>query len=67
MIQVYIIFALIGVIILENIIHYRERKDLYNRIMCGSAKEYKQFENEQPNKSYESAHRKVLKHWQNKQ
>lgn len=37
MIIVYILF---GIIILQSAMHYKERKDLYNRLMCKDANEY---------------------------
>lgn len=45
-------------------LHYRERKDLYNRLMCRSIDEYKRVssKNEPPEKR-ESLHRKAIREW----
>jgi hypothetical protein len=39
-----IIVALIGFVAItaQSYLHYRERKDLYNRIMAGSLREYRE-------------------------
>jgi hypothetical protein len=38
---VYIAFAFVIIIVLQEFIHYKERKDLYNRIMARDLPEYK--------------------------
>jgi DNA-binding GntR family transcriptional regulator len=54
-----LIYALCGIIVIQQIIHHLERKDLYNRIMSKSLTEYK---GDSPG-YYVSAHRQVLKRW----
>lgn len=57
-----IAYILIGVIILQSIIHCLERKDLYNRIMSKDYTEYKGTKC-----SYTpSAHNRVLSRWRRK-
>lgn len=41
MISIIVIIALLLVILLQEIIHSRERKDLYNRLMSRNLHEYK--------------------------
>lgn len=53
------ICALCGVIIIQQIIHHFERKDLYNRIMSKNLTEYK---GDSPGYQV-SAHKKVLNRW----
>ena len=53
--------ALCGVIVIQQIIHHRERQDLYNRIMSKNLTEYK---GESPGYQV-SAHKRVLKRWRN--
>lgn len=57
-----IIYILCGVIILQSVIHYFERKDLYNRIMSKNLTEYKG----KKCISAKSAHDEVLKRWRGK-
>lgn len=53
------IYVLCGIIVLQQILHHFERRDLYNRIMSKNLSEYK---GETP--SYQvSAHSKVLERW----
>ena len=60
--MIAIIYALIGVIVLQSITHRIERKDLYNRIMSKDYAEYKGSKC-----SYTpSAHDRVLKRWRGK-
>jgi hypothetical protein len=54
-----LVYALCGVIFVQQIIHHYERKDLYNRIMSKNLTEYK---GESPGYQV-SAHRKVLNRW----
>ena len=56
---------LIVVIILQSLLHYRERRDLYNRLMSKDFTEYNQ-KNSPPPKPIPSAHDRVLKRWRNK-
>jgi len=58
---------LIAVIITQTILHYLERRDMYNRLMSRSLHEYKQSGNHTPPKNnIPSAHDRVLKNWRNK-
>ena len=60
--MIAIIYSLIGVIVLQSIIHRIERKDLYNRIMSKDYAEYKGSKC-----SYTpAAHDRVLKRWRGK-
>lgn len=56
---------LIAVIILQSLLHYRERRDLYNRLMSKDLTEYNQSK-QPPPKHFPSAHERVLKRWRNK-
>lgn len=60
--MVAIIYALIGVIVLQSIIHHFERKDLYNRIMSKNLTEYKG----EKCISAKSAHDRVINRWRGK-
>ena len=53
------------VIILQSLLHYRERRDLYNRLMSKDLTDYNQSKNLPP-KPIPSAHDRVLKRWRNK-
>lgn len=57
-----VIYALCGVIVLQQIVHHAERKDLYNRIMSKNLTEYK---GDSPGYQL-SAHRKVLERWRDR-
>lgn len=46
-----IIFVLLAILVLQNILHGRERRDLYNRIMAGNLKEYNYSRKREPPKS----------------
>ena len=59
-----VIIALSVVIVIQSVLHYIERKDLYNRIMCKSIGEYKAID--EPLKKHTSAHDRVLKNWRKK-
>lgn len=52
-------YALCGIIVIQQIIHHIERKDLYNRIMSKNLTEYK---GESPGYQV-SAHKRVLNRW----
>jgi hypothetical protein len=56
----YVIAGLIAVILLKDLIHRIERKDLYNRLMARDLTEYKQ---EVSKSDTVQAHRKVLEKW----
>ena len=57
---------LIAVIILQNILHSFERRDMYNRLMSKDLTEYKNSGNTTPKKHIPSAHDRVLARWRNK-
>lgn len=57
-------YILIGVIFTQAIVHYFERKDLYNRLMCKDIHEYKNINTEA--KKVLSAHTKTLRNWRSK-
>jgi hypothetical protein len=54
-----LVYALCGVILIQQIIHHCERKDLYNRIMSKNLTEYK---GDSPGYQI-SAHKRVLNKW----
>ncbi len=56
---------LIAVIVLQDIMHRVERRDMYNRLMSKSLTEYKQ-SGSPPPKHTPSAHDRVLKDWRDK-
>jgi hypothetical protein len=58
-----LIHILIAVIILQEIIHYIERRDMLNRIMCKDITEYRQESSSPPKKTIPSAHSQVIKRW----
>jgi hypothetical protein len=55
---------LISIIVTQEIIHFIERRDMYNRLMSKNLTEYNQGKN--PPKHIPSAHRKVLNKWRSK-
>ena len=58
-------FILLAVIITQSIIHFIERRDMYNRLMSKSLSEYKQSDKKPP-KHIPSAHELTLRKWRNK-
>ena len=56
---------LIAVIILQAILHYFERRDMYNRLMSKSLTEYRQ-DTTPPKEHIPSAHSRVLQKWRSK-
>ena len=56
---------LIAVIVLQSILHYCERRDLYNRIMSKDLSDYKKNDKNLP-PHIPSAHDRVLNKWRNK-
>ena len=54
-----VVYTLCGVIVIQQIIHHFERKDLYNRIMSRSLTDYK---GDSPGYQV-SAHKRVLNRW----
>lgn len=59
-----LLIALIMANIIQAIIHFVERRDMLNRIMCKDLTEYKQSGN--PPKQVPSAHDRTLSRWRNK-
>ena len=58
---------LIAVIIIQSVIHFIERRDMYNRLMSKSLTEYKQCDKAPPPKKHiPSAHEQTLRKWRNK-
>lgn len=55
---------LIAVIITQEIIHFIERRDMYNRLMSKPLSEYKQSGNHP--KHIPSAHNRILNNWRKK-
>ena len=58
------LYVLCGIIVILEVTHHFERRDLYNRIMSNSLKEYKQ--KETPPGASKPAHKRVLDKWRNK-
>lgn len=57
------IYTVLGVvIILQAVIHFIERRDLYNRIMCKNLTEYKG----ERCTSAKSAHDRIIRKWRGK-
>lgn len=54
-----VVYTLCGVIVIQQIIHHFERKDLYNRIMSRNLMDYK---GDSPGYQV-SAHKRVLNRW----
>lgn len=58
-------YILSGVIIVQCIMHYIERKDLYTRLMCKDVQDYKSA-NKKEVQSPMSRHKEVLDRWRGK-
>lgn len=56
---------LIAVIIIQAIIHFIERRDMYNRLMAKDLTDYNKGKNPPP-KHIPSAHEQTLKRWRSK-
>ena len=56
---------LTAVIIIQTVLHYIERRDMYNRLMSNSLTEYRQGKKTPP-KHIPSAHELTLRKWRNK-
>lgn len=54
-----------GVIFMQSIVHFIERKDLYNRIMSRDLREFSKLSrgSEDLSRQRESAHRKAINDW----
>lgn len=59
------VYLLCGVVVLQAVMHYLERKDLYNRLMSKDLSEYKHFSGGYEEKPRETAHEKAIKAWRN--
>ena len=57
-----LIYILCGIIVVQQVIHHFERKDLYNRIMSKNFTEYKG----ESAGYHVSAHKRVLDKWRKK-
>lgn len=57
--------VLITAILIQQLLHYIERRDMYNRLMCKDYAEYKNTDTP-PVKHIPSAHSKVLRKWRDK-
>lgn len=55
-----VICILCAVIVLQSVLHFAERRDLYNRLMCRNLSEYKS--GDAP-KKVKSIHTKLLGNW----
>ena len=58
-----VIYALLGVIVIQQAIHHIERQDLYDRIMSKNLTEYK---DDSPGYQL-SAHKRVLNRWRERE
>lgn len=56
-----VIYILSAVIVIQSILHRFERRDLYNRIMCGDIRELRQEKNNI--KRPISRHQEVMNKW----
>ena len=59
-----ILIVLLIIIVMQEIFHFVERRDMYNRLMSKSLSEYKQ--GGQPPKNIPSAHERTLNNWRKK-
>lgn len=55
-----ITYILAGIIVMQTIVHYIERREMTDRLMSRSLSEYK---SEPVRESFKSAHEKILKQW----
>lgn len=58
-------FILVIVIVIQSIIHFIERWDMYNRLMSKDLSDYKKGDKKPP-KHIPSAHELTLRKWRNK-
>ena len=58
----YTTYLLMGIIIIQDLLHRVERKDLYSRIMCKDINDYKRLD-DKPSEPTQSAHKKTLGEW----
>ena len=57
---------LIAVIVIQAIIHFIERRDMYDRLMSKDLSDYHNSGKNPPKKHIPSAHEKTLQRWRNK-
>lgn len=57
---------LVAIIILQEFIHFIERRDMYNRLMSKNLVDYKQSGKPPKSNHIPSAHERVLNRWRNK-
>jgi hypothetical protein len=60
--MMYVIYALLFIIAVQELLHRAERKDLYNRLMCRDINDYRRGTPPYPP---ENAHKRTLKKWRN--
>ena len=58
-------YILLGIILLQCILHRAERKDLYTRLMCRDVQDYNSVNNKNP-KTHINRHKEVLNKWRGK-
>lgn len=56
-------FGLCAVIVINELLHRRERKDLYDRLMSRDIETYKRASEHAEHERVESAHRRVIDNW----
>ena len=56
---------LVAIIIIQSILHFIERRDMYSRLMSKNLSDYKQADKKPP-KHIPSAHELTLRKWRNK-
>lgn len=71
MLLIYLLYAMIGINVIQvalfvvlSLLHRMERRDLYNRMMCGSIHDYEKIG--KPPDKVQSAHSRVLEKWRDK-
>lgn len=65
MILLIVVCILTAVIFIQEIIHFTERKDLYNRLMSRDLHDYKSLKDNE-RKHIETAHERALARWRDK-
>lgn len=56
-----IVMTFLGAMVIQSIMHQRERKDLYNRLMCKDINDYRKLDTKTNKKPFYSAHKKAMK------
>lgn len=57
---------LIAIILIQDIFHRVERRDMLNRLMSKNLSDYRLGENKKPPEHIPSAHDRVLRNWRDK-